>query len=261
MEQNQSIFPASTISGKGVWQSEAAIDLTKVTVFGDSISKGLYLEDGHIRRIERSAVRLLSEKYGVQLDNFSVFGQTLKKCWEQGHFLRWMSDHANQGAILVVCMGGNDCDYDWQEVAKDPFLPHKPKTPIAEFEYILHALIEQSKRHNIRLIFTSLPPIDSRRYFENVISRRADGARVMEFFRGDVTNISRHQECYNAAVLKAALSGGCTFLDFRSELLLRYDFLSCLSDDGIHPNQTGHEAIAAYIERVLTDVLERRSAN
>ena len=82
-----------------------------------------------------------------------------------------------------------------------------------------------------------------------MICARADGARILEFFRGDITNIARHQEAYNAAILKAALGSGCAFIDFRTELLLKPDFLSCLADDGIHPNERGHREIALAIGR------------
>ena len=55
----------------------------KITVIGDSIPKGLYLENKHIRRIGRGAVNTIAEKLGTEIENFSVFGQTLKKCCEK----------------------------------------------------------------------------------------------------------------------------------------------------------------------------------
>ena len=71
----------------------------------------------------------------------------------------------------------------------------------------------------------------------------------MKFFCGDVTNIARHQESYNAAVMKSALSAGAAFIDFRTEFLMKPDFLDYLSEDGIHPNQKGHDLIADCVIR------------
>lgn len=227
----------------------------KVTVLGDSVPKGLYLENGKVRRVQKSAVDLLGEKYGVHIENISAFGQTLKKCEEKGLIDRWIGE-ASPADTLVLSLGGNDCDYDWPEVAKAPFAPHAPKTPYPEFVRLLSAVCAKLRRAGHTPVFTSLSPIDARRYFEEVISRRADGERVMQFFCGDLSNITRHQEAYNAAVCRAALSDGI-FLDFRTALLLRPDCRSLLSDDGIHPNERGHEEIAAALERAIAGAMRR----
>ena len=219
---------------------------SRITVFGDSISKGLYLENGRICRVGRSAVTILTERYGVGADNFSAYGQTLKKCWEKGHFERFLRE-TPPGSVLAVALGGNDCDYRWEDVAEAPLAAHAPNTPLPEFGEILRKVIALLRAHGRTPLFFSLPPIDSQRYFRNVISARADGERVMEFFRGDVTNIARHQEAYNLAVMKAALENGCPFIDFRTDMLLMPDYLACLSDDGIHPNARGHEEIARIV--------------
>lgn len=218
------------------------------TVFGDSISKGLYLEEGKVMRVRQSAVSILADELGCRIENCSAFGQTLKKCWNQGHFQRWLEERGRY-ETPVVCLGGNDCDYDWKQVAADPAAPHRPKTDLAEFTGILRSLISLFRQAGVRPVFTSLPPIHSQRYFDNVISTKADGGRVMQFFCGDVTNIARHQECYSNAVVQTALENGCDVIDIRSDLLLMPDYLSCLSDDGIHPNQRGHEVIASLILR------------
>lgn len=219
----------------------------KITIIGDSIPKGLYLQNKRICRIERGAVTNISERLHIDIENFSVFGQTLKKCFLKGHFDRWADEHAGSHDRLVISLGGNDCDYIWEDVAKDPFGDHTPNTPLPEFENLLAALIVKLKSRRIRPVFTALPPIDSKRYFENVICTRADRESILQFFRGDVSNISRHQECYNTAILKAALKHNCEFIDYRSSFLLQKNYLDFLSDDGIHPNQKGHDFIADFI--------------
>ncbi len=223
----------------------------KITIFGDSIPKGLYLNDGHIERIEHSAVNLTAQRFNLSINNFSIFGQTLKKCFEKGHFQRWIEERKSENDIPVISLGGNDSDYDWPSVAKDPLSPHLPFTPLHDFENILDKLTRCLKNAGVNPVFTLLPPIDSQRYFNNVISRRADRDKVLEFLQGDITNISRHQECYSFAILKNALENHCDFIDIRTPFLMQTNYLSCLADDGVHPNEKGHAVIAACVIKYI----------
>lgn len=220
----------------------------KATLFGDSIPKGLYLEGNKVRRIGRCAVDTVAQTLGIEIENRSAFGMTLAKCVEKGYISDYIKN-AGDGDVAVFSLGGNDCDYDWEKVARDPFAYHTPRTPLPLFEELLDDTARALKKAGIRAFFTNLTPISSERYFKNVISARADGAEVMKFFAGDVTNIARHQESYSNAVTKAALSNGFPLFDCRTEFLMKPDMLDFLSDDGIHPNQAGHDLIAECILR------------
>ena len=131
---------SATLNTANVWRQ------SRITVFGDSISKGLYLENGRICRVGRSAVTILTERYGVGADNFSAYGQTLKKCWEKGHFERFLRE-TPPGSVLAVALGGNDCDYRWEEVAEAPLAAHAPNTPLPEFGEILRKVIALLRAH------------------------------------------------------------------------------------------------------------------
>ncbi|OLA10604.1 MAG: hypothetical protein BHW12_01870 [Coprobacillus sp. 28_7] len=54
-----------------------------ITIFGDSISKGVSITDGKIVKVENNAVNLLEEHYGISINNKSVFGQTLKRVYDK----------------------------------------------------------------------------------------------------------------------------------------------------------------------------------
>lgn len=49
-----------------------------IILVGDSISKGLFDHMG-VRRLERNAVDIINETYGILIESRSVFGQTLKR--------------------------------------------------------------------------------------------------------------------------------------------------------------------------------------
>ena len=232
-------------------KNNTAAATPRVTVFGDSIPKGLYLEGGRVARVGQNAVTLTAEKFGLEINNFSIFGQTLKKCFEKGHFERWLADRQNLREIPVISLGGNDSDYDWAAVAAAPDAEHRPFTPLGEFENILERLICLLKSAGAAPVFTLLPPIDSQRYFENVISRRADGQKVLRFFHGDVTNIARHQECYSAAIARKAAEHNCGCIDIRTPLLWQRDYLDLIADDGVHPNGKGHALIAETVAEYI----------
>ena len=51
----------------------------KITVFGDSIGKGVFTDGGKIEVIKDNAVRLFEDWKGVEIDNRSGYGQSLKR--------------------------------------------------------------------------------------------------------------------------------------------------------------------------------------
>ena len=224
---------------------------THITVFGDSIPKGLYLEGGKVARIEKNAVTLVSDQFGLDIENFSVYGQTLKRCFDKCYFQRWLQENQTRHKVPVISLGGNDSDYDWADVAADPLAEHQPVTPLSEFEDLLDKLMGLFKKECTFPVFTLLPPIDSQRYFQNVISRRADGKKVLTFLHGDLSNIARHQECYSNAILRKAAEHGCRCIDIRTPLLWQRDCLSFLAEDGVHPNAKGHAVIADAVSAFI----------
>ena len=97
------------------------------------------------------------------------------------------------------------------------------------------------------MILTTIPPIDSKRYFENVIKKVADGSMVLKFLNHDIQNICRHQELYILIISKCAIKNNCILLDIRQNFLWDTNYLSKFCDDGIHPNQQGQTDIANYV--------------
>lgn len=227
-----------------------------ITVMGDSIAKGLFLEDNKIKRIEHSAVSLVQETYGVRIQNISMFGQTLQKTVAKGFFDGYIEENAHKrNKIMVIALGGNDSDYNWAEVGNDPDAAHEANTPPERFFRILNDTVQKLRANGIHTFLCALPPVHSERYFQNVIAARADKDAVLRFFTGDVTNISRHQECYNNLILRAAMLNGCPFIDYRTDFLLKNDMPAYICSDGIHPNERGHALMFSRIRRYTEHAL------
>ncbi len=230
---------------------------SNITVFGDSISKGLYLNCDKVERLNVNAVNLVGEHYGVDIVNNSAFGQTLKRVCGKGVIERYVSSLQGKD-IAVLCIGGNDADYNWQDVAVNPTEFHDSKTPIAQFSLLVEQTIRQLQKKGVRVVVTSLPPVSSVRYFDNVISRHCDGDAVMRFLQNDVSNISRHQECFSNVLMQQALTNNCGFVDLRTAFLMKNNLLDYLCEDGIHPNEKGQQLIAetviGHIEKYCAEV-------
>lgn len=223
-----------------------------IIVLGDSISKGVFLENKNIKKIDKSAIELLNKQYGIEIKNRSVFGQTLKRAYDKGLVDSLVQDFENDKKnIVVIALGGNDADYDWKDVALTPKEKHLPKTPLEEFEKLLKNVVKFFQQNGAEVIINSIFPMDSKRYFDAVISKIADSNKVLEFLDNDLTNLSRHQEVFNNAVRNVVAETGCKFIDYRSPLLVQNDFLSYFCDDGIHPNQKGHEFIAKVVQEFI----------
>lgn len=216
-----------------------------VTIFGDSIPKGVSINEGKVIKVEKNAVNLLEEHYDININNKSFFGQTLKRVYDKNMIDSYLSSINNSMKnVLVISLGGNDSDYDWPNVAKDPFGNHTSKTPIEEFKRILREIIVKVKKNDVKVILTNLFPVDSYRYFENIIARNNDREAILKFLNNDISNISRHQECFNDTITDLGKELNVRVLDVRTNFLLNTRFLETLSFDGIHPNALGQIEIA-----------------
>lgn len=218
--------------------------LNHITVFGDSVAKGVCLKDGKVQKLDVNAVELVADSFDTKIENNSVFGQTLKRLYDRGTIQTFAKKLDYDNNIVVLALGGNDSDYDWEVVQKDPNFPQGPKTSLKDFSFMLSDCIKMLKASRATVVVCSLCPVDSKRYFENVLSKKFDGEKIKQFLHGDLENIYRHQEMFNLEAFKVATKLGCKFLDYRFAFLERQDFREFLCDDGIHPNEKGQKLIA-----------------
>jgi lysophospholipase L1-like esterase len=216
----------------------------KITVFGDSIGKGITTESGRPVVMKNSAVSLTEGAFGLSIDNRSVFGQSLKRLMERKQIERYLSTlDTSKRNVAVLELGGNDADFDWRKVAQAPNEFHDSHTSVKEFSRLYKEAIEILQDAQVRVVACTIVPIDSKRFFDNVIGMVADKEKVLEFFYGDFNTIHRHQEMFNNEILKNAYAHGLPVIDLREKFLQSnvFDDLMCL--DGIHPNQMGQREI------------------
>lgn len=226
-----------------------------VTIFGDSIGKGI-MSDGERRFYGKSAAGIISEKYSLPIDNKSVYGQTLNRLLAKNEIERYYGDKNKTGKkIAVLELGGNDSDYYWKEVAEKPEEEHSSKTDPEDFYRDYKTALKQLRANCDEVYACTLVPVHSARFFNNVVSRVADGERVMRFLKGDVTTVYRHQEIMNDIVLCSACETGTAIIDVRRAFLKSLDFSSYMCEDGIHPNERGQRLMASVAESLFSRAL------
>ncbi|MBR2337719.1 MAG: SGNH/GDSL hydrolase family protein [Clostridia bacterium] len=224
----------------------------KITVFGDSIGKGITTDNGKIEKLSSSAVEIFEQEYGVKVDNRSIYGQSLKRICQKGLIDKYINEiSADKQNVAVLELGGNDADFDWKRVGSEPGMNHTPQTPIKEFSSLYGETVKKLKNAGVKVVACSIVPIDSERFFNKVIASLTDKSRVMEFFRGDFNTIHRHQEMFNNEILKNAYANGVGVIDLRQKFLDTNDFEGLMCQDGIHPNSKGHCQIYNAVNEFL----------
>lgn len=221
----------------------------KVLICGDSISAGIMYDD-QAKRYVKSAegfVNVLQNSLNCVVKNISRFGNTiltavpkLKKNLE-----------SEKPDVVLIELGGNDCDFKWDQIALNPKADWQPATSVAEFQSALQGIISTLREKGIAPVLTTLPPLDPERYF-NWISKnsRETGEKILEWL-GSVSRIYWWHERYNAAVLQVAEHTKTVWIDLRGAFLSTPDFRCYLCRDGIHPNREGHRLIASEITAFL----------
>ncbi|ANS73331.1 G-D-S-L family lipolytic protein [Paenibacillus yonginensis] len=221
----------------------------KYIVSGDSISKGVVYDEDRSKYVilEENYVSLLQDKLKGAVRNTARFGNTLMR----GINSLKKDISKDKPNIVLIEYGGNDCDFNWQEIAANPEAEHHPKTDFNLFERMLTETIEYLRGQQITPILMNLPPLNADNYFKWVSgSNPAAESNIMKWL-GSVTKIYWWQERYNSTILKVSELTKTKMIDVRSAFLAHPDFTQFLCVDGIHPNKDGHRIICEKVVEFL----------
>jgi len=213
-----------------------------ITIWGDSILKGVILDeqDGRYKVMKNSSISSFAKITDYSIKNNAYFGMTSTKALN-----RIKASIENQPPkkddIVIIEFGGNDCDYNWREIANAPDSIHQPKTTISNFKNSLQNMIDIFKKKGVTPILMNLPPLEPERYF-NWVSKGLNKENLLRFL-GDVAKIYRWQEVYSNATEWIARQNNCSLLNVRESFLISNNYSSQFCVDGIHPNEKGHEKI------------------
>lgn len=226
----------------------------KLVALGDSIIKGVLVQsEGERSRYslaDKSIVECCAEKLGGESLNLGKMGCTI----EAGErILNRYLDKMSGAQYVLLEYGGNDSDYNWQEIAEAPEKEHFPRTRLEVFEQVYERVINKIKEMGAIPLVLSLPPMDAERYFAFFSQKWEDGfrANVMRWLGGSTNTIMSGHELYNLATMRVAQRTGVQWIDVTSGLLKDHNFRAYLCDDGIHPNERGQRMIAEAVLQSL----------
>ncbi len=221
-----------------------------IQLFGDSISAGITYDEskGRYVHLKRCFFSMMEEKLSVPIKNASHLGSTILKGMStvERTLTRTKAD------VAVIEFGGNDCDYNWDEIAKDPTARHEPNVSLSSFTESLLGLIDKLRKDKIQPVLFSLPPLDSERYLQRVSKSDETAKKNILSWLGDVERIYRWHEMYNERIIEIAQTSETPLINVREKFLSQPDYKPYLSNDGIHPNEKGHLLIAQKIYEVLS---------
>lgn len=128
----------------------------QIQIFGDSILKEVMLDknDQHYYLPKEPNSTKLEKLLSIRIKNNSRFGCTITKGYKQ---LVTALDKGLNCDTVLLGYGGNDCDYNWQEVAENPNKEHLPNTPLNKFEQVYHNMIKKLKESGMEPLMMSLP--------------------------------------------------------------------------------------------------------
>lgn len=211
-----------------------------VTIYGDSILKGVRLENGRYV-LDRSWEKRLAETFPFSICNRSHFGCTIEKAMPK---LRRESEQpGNADEHVLLEFGGNDCDYDWTAISENPMAHHHCKTPPEQFTADYREAIRLVRESGRTPVALTLPPIHSERYLSFLCRDGLSRINILQWLR-DVEAIAGWQETYSDLVRQLAREEQTDLIDLRQAFPRESGELeSYLCMDGIHPSRAGQELI------------------
>ena len=237
-----------------------------VALLGDSISKGVVWDEDtcRYRVIPDNYAALVGNRLKGSILNRARFGMTLGRAMAKSMKDLDAIDAKERPDMVLIEYGGNDCDFDWEAIARDPAAHHGPKTDLEVFRDLLRTLILRFSANGVLPVVMTLPPLDADRYFDWVSRNSPEAAANILAWLGTKNKIYWWQERYNAAILEVAAEMGVHVLDIRSAFLREPDYRNFLCADGIHPNAEGHRLMARrigdWLERLCSRMLQVEGA-
>jgi hypothetical protein len=218
-------------------------------LFGDSVARGIVLdEQGTYSPLKDSFAVSAARRLGIDLINKARFGCTIGKGLEIIRRFCQKGEKQPEGtAMAALEFGGNDCDFIWSEVSKNPREQHSPATPLDIFSTLYSEAIDLLRTNGFIPLIMTLPPLDPERYFAWFTRSGLDKTAILGWL-GDVQQIFRWHEGYDTEIRRiASKRQDCVLLDIRSAFLATENYKKYICDDGIHPNREGHRLIESVI--------------
>lgn len=230
----------------------------KIVCFGDSLTRGVTFKNDRFKILKTNYPTTLQELLD---NNDQVLSGNEAHVLNKGVF----NDNSNsllsrlekdvlaeEPAFVIIGIGGNDCNFLWEEVADHPDDTHQAIVPLDRYRKNIESILTNVKQHGITPIVLTLPPLDPVRYYENIIQRFS--SRVSNWIC-KAGGIDHWHGQYNRSVSEVAAELDVLKIDVRSALKQAGDLVNLISADGIHLTAEGYKVLGTEIYQNISAVL------
>ncbi|MER2060702.1 MAG: GDSL-type esterase/lipase family protein [Niallia sp.] len=218
----------------------------KIICFGDSITRGVSFVKGRLRIIKDNYPTFLEKLFSANISediivlNKGVFNDNSHLLWK-----RLDKDVLSEKPNYVLLnVGGNDCNFNWQEVAENPNSNHEPIVPLQQYMENIKQMVMKMKQSNITPILLTLPPLDPVRYYKFIADKY--GTTISHWI-SCCGGIEHWHSLYNMQLKKLIEQFNLPSIDVRSALKKEGYATDFISDDGIHLTADGYRKMSEVI--------------
>ena len=226
----------------------------KIICFGDSVTRGVTYVNGRLRILKNNYPNILFDLLkddDVEVINKGVFNDN------SDSLLRRLEKDVlkENGDVVLIGIGGNDCNFLWPEVASKPEELNPATVRLDRFVDNLKTIIVRIENSGATPVVLTLPPLDPVRYYAYISSLFS--SRISEWIC-KVGGIEHWHGLYNRTVKKVAHETHVKMIDIRTAMKKAGDLADLISDDGIHPTEQGYNAISKTIYENITAMLPQK---
>lgn len=218
--------------------------VNKIICLGDSITKGKVWKENERRPYitQNSYPLILKKLLDVDVLNDGICDITSEEVLRR----LGVDIYIEKESVVIIEIGGNDCNLNWREIKKDPDGFHDAIIPLKNFEANLTRILDIVRESGATPVLTTLPPLDGDRYYN--LLKRVFGEGIKRWIDRN-GGIYRWQERYSDTIKQIANATGTYLIDTRKSFLDTEDYRKLISLDGIHPTEDGYSLIADTCSR------------
>jgi isoamyl acetate esterase len=223
----------------------------KIVCFGDSITKGVTYIKGRLRIVKENYPSILQNLFSesaaadVTVVNKGVFN-------DNSDLLVTRLDRdvlSEEPDYAIIGIGGNDCNFNWGEVAENPEKEHEATVPLDRYLDNVKNMVLRIKEGGITPVVLTLPPLDPVRYYK-AISTAYD--KSISHWISICGGIEHWHGLYNRSLNNLIEELDVFKIDIRTAIKNAGDLSALISDDGIHLTREGYKEMSGAIFDNLT---------
>ncbi|MGV3489217.1 MAG: SGNH/GDSL hydrolase family protein [Tuberibacillus sp.] len=227
----------------------------KIICFGDSLTRGISVVKGRLRILKDNYPAFLQEWFQQnKKDNIEVVNKGIFNADSDLLLTRLNKDVIDEKPdYAIIEIGGNDCNFRWNEVAERPYEDHKPIVPLDRYLNNIKEIVTKIRKAGITPLIMNLPPLDPVRYYKSISD--VYGTSISHFICS-VGGIEYWHENYHRMLNKLIDQLNVIKIDTRHVISPEQDLSEMIGHDGIHLTSTGYRALGTEAFKPLSVLLD-----